>query len=118
MKEIVNMCMKETGGKKTQAYLYASESFSGKEAKVRTIDDFKNNFDINTKIKKAIENLPDDGYVSSKEMVNISGVGLYRLSQAMDDFKDNIVKVRNYGNNSTFWAKKKMILQMRKVLYS
>lgn len=115
---MVKMCMEETGGKKTQAYLHASEAFSGKAIKTKTIDDFKNNFDVNTRIRKAIESLPDDGYVSSKEMVNISGVGLYRLSQSMDDFKDNIVRVRNYGNSSMFWAKKKMILQMRKVLYT
>lgn len=119
IKEIVDMCIKETKGGKTQAYLYASELFSGKNTKeTKTIDDFKNNFDVNTRVKKAIESLPDDGYISNKEMAQISGVGLYKLSLAVDDFQDNVVKIRNYGTNSTFWAKKKMILQMRKVLCS
>jgi hypothetical protein len=115
--DVIAACVKVCKcGERNAYYAFKKTAAKRMNSSYKTIVNFKSSFDPSEKIKDVIDSLPDDGYITEHELCDMAGVGMYKLSRYKDQFTDNFLAVRDGAKLSCFWAKKKMINEMRKAI--
>lgn len=81
-------------------------------SKVKSLNDFRSQFDNIYKIKVAIAKLPADGYLTEMEFREFAGVSAVNLSRFKEKFEENQLKTKD----KTYWAKAPFIKKMKQVI--